>query len=605
MKKLKEQLDLMWMVTNRFYLLQKPYIPVMIITKLLYGLMPFINIVMTAKIVDKLSYGANVRELALLASITVGANVLLSLCANGMEQLRQMHVYTLSRMYRLQFMYKMSEIDYEYIEDPKTHNMLSRIQSNLNMGWWDITSVLEQIVSSMIGLILSGVLSYRLFITGINNSYGLLLGFTALVALCMWLIAVADKGFLNRIYKVLDGFSERERAFNYMSELVGNYKNGKDIRIYNAKELIGDASERMWREGGFASFKSLSKMDGMMKGIKGGITALMGGVIYIFVAIRAVTGYLSVGSIVRYAGGVNQFINHFSGLVNALNTYSLNCERMRIAYDFLNLPDKKYRGSLPVEKRKDHEYIIEFHHVSFKYPGSEVYVLKDLCLRLRIGQRMAVVGQNGSGKTTMIKLLCRLYDPTEGMITLNGIDIKKYSYEEYLGLFSVVFQDFRLYAFPMSENISSSVTYDLKKMSDVIERSGLSKRVSRMQHGADTYLYTQYSKDGVEISGGEAQKIALARALFKDSHFVILDEPTAALDPIAEFEVYSRFNDIVGKKTAVYISHRLSSCRFCDDIAVFHEGRLIQRGSHNELIADISGKYKEIWDAQAQYYAAG
>ncbi|MCL2519299.1 MAG: ABC transporter ATP-binding protein/permease, partial [Oscillospiraceae bacterium] len=219
-----------------------------------------------------------------------------------------------------------------------------------------------------------------------------------------------------------------------------------------------------------------------------------------------------------------------------------------------------------------------------------------------IGQKLAIVGMNGSGKTTMIKLLCRLYDPGEGVITLNGIDIKEYDYAEYIGIFSVVFQDFKMFSFKLSENITCSVEVDAEKAAKVIDIVGLTERTVNMRDGLDTYLYNDYDK-GVEISGGEAQKIALARALYKNAPFIVLDEPTAALDPIAEYEIYSKFNEIVGDKTAIFISHRLSSCRFCDDIAVFHEGGLIQRGNHDALLSDRDGKYFELWNAQAQYYS--
>ncbi|MCL1794198.1 MAG: ABC transporter ATP-binding protein, partial [Oscillospiraceae bacterium] len=211
-----------------------------------------------------------------------------------------------------------------------------------------------------------------------------------------------------------------------------------------------------------------------------------------------------------------------------------------------------------------------------------------------------VVGQNGSGKTTMIKLLCRLYDPTEGVITLNGFDIRKYDYGEYMGIFSVVFQDFRLFSFTLGQNVAASAEYDGVRAAECLTMAGLGE----MPRGLETALYRDFDDGGVEISGGEAQKVALARALYKDAPFVVLDEPTAALDPVAESEVYSKFDEIAGGgKTAIYISHRLSSCRFCDDIAVFDGGELIQRGSHEALLADESGKYRELWLAQAQYYA--
>ena len=229
---------------------------------------------------------------------------------------------------------------------------------------------------------------------------------------------------------------------------------------------------------------------------------------------------------------------------------------------------------------------------------------RSFAMRFRVGQRMAVVGMNGSGKTTMIKLLCRLYDPTEGEILLNGINIQKYDYDKYLSLFSVVFQDFRLFSFTPGENVAAARTYDREKAEACLIKAGFEDRLHTLPKGLDTYLNQDFDQSGVEMSGGEAQKIALAWALYKEAPFVILDKPTAALDPVAEYEVYTKFDELMDGRTAIYISHRLSSCRFCDVISVFHEGKLIQFGTHEALLAEADGKYAELWNAQAQYYVA-
>ena len=271
-------------------------------------------------------------------------------------------------------------------------------------------------------------------------------------------------------------------------------------------------------------------------------------------------------------------------------------------FEYLDMPSEMHYGKIPTEKRSDNIYDIEFHNVSFKYPGSDEYAIKNLSFRFKVGERVAVVGMNGSGKTTMIKLLCRLYDPTEGYITLNGIDITKYDYEDYLALFAVVFQDFRLFSFTLGENVACEKDYDKSKVLQCLDTAGLEERLKQIDRNLDAVIYKDFDDDGIEISGGEAQKIAIARALYKDAPFVILDEPTASLDPLAEYEIYSRFNNMVKDKTAVYISHCLSSCRFCDKIAVFHEGKMIQFGSHEKLLENKDGKYYELWNAQAQYY---
>ena len=202
----------------------------------------------------------------------------------------------------------------------------------------------------------------------------------------------------------------------------------------------------------------------------------------------------------------------------------------------------------------------------------------------------------------MIKLLCRLYDPDEGEILLNGVSIKKFKHYEYSKLFAVVFQDYQLFSFSLGENVAVSNQYDRERVKKCLKAAGFGERFAKLERGTDTFLYKDYEDDGVEISGGEAQKIAIARAIYKDAPFVLLDEPTAALDPLSEYEIYTSFDKIVGSKTAIYISHRLASCRFCEKIAVFHEGRLVQSGTHQELLQDVQGKYYEMWNAQAQYY---
>ena len=257
---------------------------------------------------------------------------------------------------------------------------------------------------------------------------------------------------------------------------------------------------------------------------------------------------------------------------------------------------------MTTEKRSDRQYEVEFKDVSFKYPSSDLWALRHVNMKFKVGKRLAIVGENGSGKTTFIKLLCRLYDPQEGQILLNGIDIRKYRYDDYMSIFSVVFQDFQLLAQPLGANVAGSMDYDRGRVEKALIDAGFGDRLATMEQGLDTMLYKDLSEDGMEISGGEAQKIAIARALYKDAPFIILDEPTAALDPIAEAEIYEKFDAIAGDKTAIYISHRLSSCKFCDEIAVFHGGAVIQQGTHAQLLADESGKYHELWMAQAQYY---
>lgn len=247
---------------------------------------------------------------------------------------------------------------------------------------------------------------------------------------------------------------------------------------------------------------------------------------------------------------------------------------------------------------------IAFEHVFFRYPDAETDTLRDLNFHIRAGERLALVGLNGAGKTTCVKLMCGLYHPTGGRILINGKDMSKLSRDEYYRLFSVVFQEANFMPFTIAQNVSGAMEdMDRERVKSCLKLAGLWDRVQKLPYGINSLLNRELNEDGVELSGGERQKLLLAKALYKKAPVVILDEPTAALDPIAEFEIYSGFEKLVGGKSAVYISHRLSSCRFCDDIAVFEEGRLIQRGGHKELLAGEDSLYARLWNAQAQYYA--
>lgn len=391
------------------------------------------------------------------------------------------------------------------------------------------------------------------------------------------------------------------RTFMFFGhELYTNLERAKDVRIYRQDTLAIKKIEEL-EEWGNAEKKNSFHMS-FFSAAAGFIVGLGNCACYLFVAIKAFLGAYGVGSVVQYVSVLTRLGDGIRDLMFMVSDNELYCTHLKKMYDYLDIPNHMYQGSLTVEKREDNEYYIEFRNVSFKYPRTENYVLRNVNLKFKIGEKLAVVGMNGSGKTTFIKLLCRLYDPTEGEILLNNVDIRKYDYKEYMSIFSVVFQDFKLFSFGLGQNVAASFDYNEELAKKCLEKAGFYDRLQKMKKGLETSIYKDLDEEGVEISGGEAQKIALARALYKNAPFIILDEPTAALDPIAEYEVYSKFNEIVQYKTAIYISHRLSSCRFCDVIAVFDDGQIVQRGVHDKLLQDTHGKYYELWKAQAQYY---
>lgn len=394
------------------------------------------------------------------------------------------------------------------------------------------------------------------------------------------------------------------RFFRFYGMITEYRKRMEDFRIYSQHENV--YSIYMKRNLQFTSDSEIGKWAkgpmGLWAALSEGISVLLTGMACLFVCLKFLAGAFGIGSVTQYISAINRLFQGISEFLRYLGPLYANGEFLKTSFEFLDLPNNMYQGSLTTEKRSDRQYEIEFRDVSFRYPGSDQYVLRHVNLKFKVGSRLAVVGMNGSGKTTFIKLLCRLYDPCEGQILLNGINIRKYQYNNYINLFSVVFQDFQLFALPLGENVAGAADYDHEYAEKCLKQAGFTDRLPSMPDDLDTYLYKEMKETGVNVSGGEAQKIAIARALYKDAPFIILDEPTAALDPVTEMEIYSKFNDIAGDKTAVYISHRLSSCKFCDEIAVFHEGAIVQKGTHEELVSNENGKYYELWHAQAQYY---
>jgi ATP-binding cassette subfamily B protein len=616
LKALKDDMSMVIKGVKLLHGMQPWLMPITAITALFNSIYPFVNIYMSSIIIDELTTNRNINRLIFFVVITISLNLIISLILNGLSQIKG--IQTNLMLYNKQEMNLNSKIltmDFEQAENPQIQLLRRKISECRNMNGGGIGNLIygfDTLIKSTITIFISVVFVFNLFIISKNslnkgvvavlNSPVLSIILIAVILASTFFTMFSNANLSKKQYHMMDKFIPFNRIFSYyVGEYLGGYQAGKDIRIYNQKELIENESMSLFSDAKKV-LNDLGSMQGRYSSINAAISSLLGGLVYLFVGLKALVGIFGVGSLVIYTGSINQFISGFSQFMTNFTDLRMNNQYLKLYFDFIEIKDVKYHGTLPVEKRNDNEYEIEFRNVSFKYPASEEYVLKNLSLKLRIGERLAVVGMNGSGKTTFIKLLCRLYDPTNGTILLNGIDIKKYDYNEYLTLFSVVFQDFKLFSFSAGQNVATSVEFDKEKVLECLGEAGLGQRIKDMPKGVDTPLYKDFDEDGVEISGGEAQKIAIARALYKDAPFIILDEPTAALDPIAEYEIYSKFNEIVGTKTAVYISHRLSSCRFCNDIAVFHEGEIIQRGSHDELIIDENGKYHELWFAQAQYY---
>ena len=322
--------------------------------------------------------------------------------------------------------------------------------------------------------------------------------------------------------------------------------------------------------------------------------------IFCYLGYKVIKNLITIGDFSMCVTASNDFTNCCQAIVQSVQEILKRTNYVNEYLKFMEYPVALPKGTKSVVLDKPHT--IEFKNVSFKYPRSEKYVLQNVSIKIPNAQHLAIVGLNGAGKTTFIKLLCRLYDVTDGEILIDDINIKEYSDDEYRKLFAVLFQDFKLLAFSLKENIAFSPEVPDSQIDDVLKLAGLYEHAQKLPKKNDTCIYKSFDETGVELSGGQKQKTAIARALYKNSPIVILDEPTAALDPLAEAEIYEDFNKMVGGKTAIYISHRLSSCKFCDQIAVFSEGNIKEYGTHDQLMQIPNGIYKEMFTTQAKPY---
>ena len=585
------------------------------IRSLFQALSPFINIYMSARILNGISAGESLEFLLLLAALTVGLNVLVLLISYGLNHIVNLFQAEFGSLYEMRLSLKITELDYANVESADTHMLRQKIQELKNLdgsGIWRLLSSFPALIKNAASILFAVSLTFTLFFTakptGASGPLAFVLSpwasllLVAFIFANVWVNMYANAAVTRKMYAIMNGMIPFNRVFGYyMGNYISTYHAGKDIRIYHQENLIASETDRL-----FTDFRTvanhLSRNQIRFSTLTSVSTVVISTLIYLFVGLKALAGLFGVGMILQYVSSINEFTNGFTGFMGELSKLRANNEAMNVYFEFMSIPACMNEGTR-IPDKNPHPAEIEFRNVSFHYPGSDVEVLKHLNVRLGGDKRISIVGENGSGKTTMIKLLCRLYDPTEGEIRLNGVDIRQYDYAEYQKLFSVVFQDFKLFSFSLAENVAVASEYEPDRVEDCLTKAGFHERLAAMPAGIDTHLYKDFDENGVEVSGGEAQKITLARAIYKDSPFVVLDEPTAALDPIAEEEIYTHFQEIVGNKTAVFISHRLSSCRFCDRIFVLDKGELIQQGNHDDLLRDTQGKYYELWNAQAQYYA--
>lgn len=550
---------------------------------------PFFSIVGLRMLIDEISYCKRINRIIIFTSVIVFGNFIYRVIGKICIEKKNVYYDRINREVTKMINDTSMNIKYEQTENPETLNLMKKATKGYEqVGYMGIADTTSSLIANFIVLI--GVVYIVL-----QSSIVLLVIITINFAISSILNARVAQ--IN--YEYFPRTINEERQIDYIANKLSSYRYGKDIRIYDASNMLIELENKLALRLTTNSQENYRKVWEYRKYYQIIENILIGGQ-YTFLGIKIIKNRITVGE--------------FSGLISAISTFMLSLEQIvntcfeiqkntKILDDVIKYISMKKEDSSELKKQKVKKVNIEFKNVSFKYPNTKNYILKNINLKIIAGEHIAIVGENGAGKTTFIKLICRLYDVTEGEILLNGKNIKEYKWEEYTQLLAVVFQDFKLLAFSIRENIELNNNTDNNRLENLCKMAGIYKWIENNKRKYDTLLYKIFSIDGVEPSGGQAQKIAIVRALNKNAPLIILDEPTAALDPISEFDVYNKFNRMIEGKTAIYISHRLSSCVFCDRILVFADKMIKEEGTHEELLKNQDGIYSKMYKLQSKYYS--
>ncbi|WP_283690542.1 ABC transporter ATP-binding protein [Clostridium perfringens] len=572
--------------------ISKTYIPTLFFSSLFVAAVPFLNIIMPKYIIDELLGARRIKVLIMLVLLTVLGNGVLNLINRVLDKKCNIKNEEVVAGFDLLIGKKVMDLDFENIEDPEILNLKERALFPIrNQGAiWQLTYNISKGLTEILKII--GLIGVILTLDWI---------IIALIILIVLLSSFMYKKSQRLQHKFFDSLIPLNREFGYYINTINDFSAGKDIRLYNVAPLFVKKLDEFNINSTNVFIKMFSKL-GVYEGLNEIVLQLQMVIVYGYITYKVLINSIGIGDFTMYTNAAINFSKSISNLFGSYVTIRQMCRYLQAFMEFENIESKHTKEGKKIGNLE--KVNIEFKNVSFKYPRSKEFTLKNVSIKINEGEKLSVVGLNGAGKTTFIKLLARLYEPTEGEILLNGVNINEYDYDEYMKLLSVVFQDFKLMSFSIKENIALNDFNKVKdeEIEEVLIKSGFGKDLEKLPKGINTPVYKNFDEGGIEFSGGQAQKLAIARAVYKDAPIVILDEPTAALDPKAEYEIYSKFNELIGKKTTIYISHRLSSCRFCDNIAVFQKGKLIQYGTHDELVKDKGNEYETMYSAQAQYY---
>ncbi|MDD3999736.1 MAG: ABC transporter ATP-binding protein [Bacilli bacterium] len=564
----------------------KPYFFVVFFQALTKAGLTLFNAFVLSFLIRYLEKG-NYKE-ALMVGVGI---VLINLLFNFLDKLNQRLMETtkikMTESINQRITYKLTKVPYQYLEDPYYLDLKERAKfavENQNTIVLFLNALAEslQIVLSLIGLITIIVMfDYLLLI--------------------ILIIAVVFKTLLVALSLRTQFLLYREllpinRKFGYYLGTINDERRGKDYRMYSVGQLMTNQFKSYGNETIYF-FGKLFKKTSIYQLLDTILKYLEMGFVYGFIALKTIVRKLPVSSFSLYISSSLSFSTLFARLIEVFLDLGRAISYLGPFIELVELKEAKEEGEIGLDRIRE----IEFKNVSFSYPRSNDIILDNLSFSIKSGEKISIVGLNGAGKTTLIKLLCRLYKPNSGEILVNGLSIYEYDYDAYLQQISAVFQDFKLFSYTLRENILNE-DGDEDLAYQIASKVGLKSKIDSLPDGINSLYSKIFDEKGIELSGGETQKIAIARALNKDSSLVILDEPTSALDPLAEAEIYQHFNELVQDKTAIYISHRMSSSVFCDRIIIIDMGKIADIDTHVNLMKKTNSLYYKLFMTQAKNY---
>ena len=490
---------------------------------------------------------------------------------------------------------KTCETSYPNIRDPKVLKLKEQagaaVGGNSDAGE-HIWKTLTQLLTNLIGFVI-----YLILLTNLS-------GFLILVVIATSMIGFFATRYINEWeYRHKEEKEVYEKELSYYKQRAFALEFAKDLRIFGLGTWLRELQNKALKT--CEAFITRREKAYLWANVMDVTMALLrNGVAYAFLIWQTLEQGLPASEFLLYFTAVSGFTTWITGILSTFSQLHKESIALSHVQEYLDLPEQ-FKFDDGISPPKAEGYMLTLENVTFRYPGTETNILENVNLTIHPGEKLAIVGLNGAGKTTLVKLLCGFYDPTEGRVLLNGQDIREFNRRQYYELFSAVFQNFSIMDTTVAEAVSqTAVETDMVKVDLCLAKAGLKGAISKFPEGINTHIGRQVYLDGVMLSGGQTQRLMLARALYKDGPILVLDEPTAALDPIAENDIYMKYNEMTAGKTSVFISHRLASTRFCDRILFISDGGIAEEGTHEELIA-LNGAYAALFEVQSRYYREG